>query len=222
MTSTRTPVFVLSGFLGSGKTTLLHHWLKSPEFKDTAVIVNEAGAVQIDGVLVGHASENVRIIEGGCVCCTVLDDLGETLADLLQARDDGRIPGFSRIVIETSGLADPTPVAASLLRDPRVSASVHHGGSVTVVDGVNGINNLSKFDQAQAQVRHADWIIVTKAECVTPPELSVITNSIQTLNPHAKTFISSRARPSDPGFLKARPFLGKFRPMIPVSGIAGV
>lgn len=222
MTGTRTPVFVLSGFLGSGKTTLLHHWLKSPEFKDTAVIVNEAGAVQIDGVLVGHASENVRIIEGGCVCCTVLDDLGETLADLLDARDDGRIPCFSRIVIETSGLADPTPVAASLLRDPRVSASVRHGGSVTVVDAVNGINNLSKFDQAQAQVRHADWIIVSKTECATSDEVCAVTDSIRALNPHATTFMSSRECPSDAGFLIARPLLGRFRPTAQGSGIVGV
>lgn len=221
MMVTRAPVFVLSGFLGSGKTTLLHHWLKSPEFKDTAVIVNEAGAVQIDGVLVGQASENVRIIEGGCVCCTVLDDLGETLSDLLDARNEGRIPGFSRIVVETSGLADPTPVAASLLRDPRVSTLVRHGGSVTVVDALNGINNLTKFDQAQAQVRHADWIIVTKSECVTQVDLSAITDAVRVLNPHAKTFMSSRERPSDPGFLKARAFLGKFKPTLSKSGIGG-
>lgn len=194
----RLPTTLLTGFLGSGKTTLLTGWLCAPEFADTAVIVNEAGAVQIDGTLVGRASENVQVLEGGCVCCKVLDDLSLTILRLLDARVEGSVPAFARLVIETSGLADPGPIGASLLRDPRLQGRIRLMPTVAVLDGVNGLSHLERYTEARSQILHAGTVIVTKAEALAAEVRAGIEAATRRINPHAAVSWSTRARAAAP------------------------
>lgn len=213
MNAGRLPVFLLTGFLGSGKTTLLRAWLKHPSLADTAVVINEAGTVGIDGVLVGRANENVRVIEGGCVCCTVLDDLGAAIAALLDARDAGQVPMFARLLVETSGMADPGPVAASLLRDARVSSRVRHGGTIVVVDGVNGAGLIDRFPEARAQLRLADEVILTKSDLDGGTGRDAIEDAVAAVNPAAARRWSSRSAPAIPAMAyRAVAKEGHFRP----------
>jgi G3E family GTPase len=198
MTMVRLPTSLLTGFLGSGKTTLLSQWLRAPEFRDTAVIINEAGAVQIDGTLVGRANENVRVLEGGCLCCKVLDDLSSTIVRLLDAREDGSIPAFSRLVIETSGLADPGPISSSLMCDPRLSSRIRLTPTITVLDGVNGVENLERYPEARTQVLHAGQVIVTKIEHLDSLDRERIESAVRRTNPHAEVIWSSRQAPAAP------------------------
>ena len=112
------PVTVITGFLGSGKTTLLNHLLRDPGMADTAVVINEFGEVAIDHLLVETALENTVVLQSGCICCTVRGDLVDTLSDLMGKRERGQIPDFSRVVIETTGLADPAPILHTLATEP--------------------------------------------------------------------------------------------------------
>lgn len=194
----RLPTTLLTGFLGSGKTTLLTGWLRAPEFADTAVIINEAGAVQIDGTLVGRASENVQVLEGGCVCCKVLDDLSLTILRLLDARAEGTIPAFARLVIETSGLADPGPIAAALLRDPRLHGRIGLLPTVAVLDAVNGMDHLNRYAEARSQILHAGTVIVTKAEALEAEARAWIEAAVRSVNPHVPVTSSTRAQPAAP------------------------
>lgn len=213
MNGGRLPVFLLTGFLGSGKTTLLQAWLKHPALADTAVVINEAGAVGIDGVLVGRASENVRVIEGGCVCCTVLDDLGAAIEALLDARDSSRVPAFSRLLVETSGMADPRPVAASLLRDPRVCSRVRHAGTIVVVDGLSGADIIDRFPEARAQLRLADEVILTKSDLGDDTRRGAIEDTVAAVNPAAAFRWSSRGSPAIPAMdYRTMPRQGRFQP----------
>jgi len=188
----RLPVYLLTGFLGSGKTTLLSQWLGLPAFKDSAVVINEAGAVQVDGALVGRASENVRVLDGGCVCCAILDDLGATIEALLDARDAGRIPQFSRLVVETSGLADPGPISASLICDPRLKDRVRHDRTIVVVDGVNGPANLERYPEARAQLAHAEHVIMTKTDLLDGAGQALTEAAVTRINAHADRIWSSQ------------------------------
>jgi G3E family GTPase len=198
MSVKRLPVFLLTGFLGSGKTTLLADWLRRQPLADTAVVINEAGEVQIDGALVGRADERIRVLEGGCICCTVLEDLGASIERLLEARAAGRVPGFSRILIETSGLADPAPVARSLMHDPRLQERVRYGGTLGVVDGVNGAANLAQYHEARAQLDLADAIILTKADLLDAGLRRTAEEAVRAHNPHARLVWSARQALADP------------------------
>src|SRR4051812_25205380 len=115
------PVTVITGFLGSGKTTLLNHLLNDPGMADTAVVINEFGEISIDHLLVETALENTLALQSGCICCTIRGDLVDTLTDLVGKRDRGEIPAFSRVAIETTGLADPAPILQTLATDPLVA-----------------------------------------------------------------------------------------------------
>lgn len=194
----RLPVFVLTGFLGSGKTTLLADWLRRQPLADTAVVINEAGEVQIDGVLVGEADERIQVLEGGCLCCVVLDDLGATVERLLEARNTGAVQAFSRLLIETSGLADPGPIIHSLMHDPRLQSRVRFGGTLTVIDGVNGGDNLGQFREARAQVELADAIILSKADRVDDAQRLVVEQQVRRHNPQARMIWSRRDALADP------------------------
>ena len=196
--ASRLPVFVLTGFLGSGKTTLLADWLRRQPLADTAVVINEAGEVQIDGVLVGEADERIQVLEGGCLCCVVLDDLGATVERLLEARDSGAVPSFSRLLIETSGLADPGPIIHSLMHDPRLQSRVRFGGTLTVIDGVNGAENIGQFREARAQVELADAIILSKADRVEDAQRAVVERQVRRHNPQARMIWSRRDALADP------------------------
>src|SRR5437660_6774591 len=145
------PVTVLTGFLGSGKTTLLRRALTAPEFSDTAVIINEIGEIAIDHYLVDFVAGDVLELPGGCLCCAVREDLAQTLRALIERRDAGEIRRFRRIVVETSGLADPAPILFTLGADPMLDHRLRLGRVVTVVDAVTGAATLARVAEAARQ-----------------------------------------------------------------------
>src|ERR1700751_2202284 len=138
------PVTLLTGFLGSGKTTVLNHVLKEPGMAATAVIVNEFGEIGLDHLLVERATDDVVLLNSGCLCCTVRSDIVDTLLNLFTGRAAGKIPHFVRVVIETTGLADPAPILHTLISDPLVAARYSLDGVVTTVDAVNGAATLDQ------------------------------------------------------------------------------
>ena len=160
------PVSVLTGFLGAGKTTLLNRLLRDPALADTAVIINELGDVAIDHLLVEQSSDGVIQLSDGCLCCTVRGDLVDTLADLVDRLQTGRIARLSRVVIETTGLADPAPVLQSIMAHPTLVQAYRLDGVVTLVDAVNAQATLDTHVEAVKQVAVADRIVVTKADLV--------------------------------------------------------
>src|SRR5487761_671619 len=142
------PVTVLTGFLGSGKTSVLNHVLKEPGMAATAVIVNEFGEIGLDHLLVESASDDVVLLNSGCLCCTVRSDIAETLLALFVKRVKDEIPYFRRVVIETTGLADPAPILHTLMSDPLVAARYALDGVVTTVDAANGEATLDRQSEA--------------------------------------------------------------------------
>ena len=159
-----TPVNIITGFLGSGKTTLLQRLLHSPELSDVAVLVNEFGEVGLDHHLLQAVAESTLLLENGCVCCAVRGDLQQALRNLLSQRTRGEVPHFRRVVIETSGLADPSPIAYTLLSEQVLRHHFRLSGIITTVDAVNGASQLDEFAEAVKQVSMADRLVVTKTD----------------------------------------------------------
>jgi G3E family GTPase len=162
------PTTLLTGFLGSGKTTLLRRALASPELADTAVIINEIGEIAIDHHLVDFVEGSVLELPGGCLCCAIREDLARTLRSLLERRDAGEIRRFRRIVVETTGLADPAPILFTLATDPMLDHRLRLAGVVTLVDAVSGAATLARFAEAARQVALADILVITKTD-LSPP-----------------------------------------------------
>lgn len=188
------PVTVLTGALGAGKTTLLNAALKSGAIRNAAVVVNEFGAVGIDNVLIEAASEDVVLLPGGCVCCQVRADLAEALLRLERGVAQGRFARFERIVIETSGLAEPGPILQLFAESPLLAARYRLDAVVCVVDAVLGEAALSVEGSAQRQVLLADRLLVSKSEHApagTPERLEA---RLAGLNPHAELFRAPRGR----------------------------
>jgi len=158
------PTTLLTGFLGSGKTTLLRRALVSPELADTAVIINEIGEIAIDHHLVDFVEGNVLELPGGCLCCAVREDLARTLRSLIERRDSGEIRRFGRIVIETTGLADPAPILFTLGTDPMLDHRLRLASVVTLVDAVQGAETLDRFAEASRQAALADLLVITKTD----------------------------------------------------------
>lgn len=164
----RLPVIVVTGFLGSGKTTLLRHLLRAPEFADTAVIINEFGEAGLDHVLVETSEDSILLLENGCLCCGLRSDLVSTLLDLLSRRERGEVPAFRRVVVETSGLADPVPLLQTFISDPLRLSLYDPGGVVTCLDAVNGSAAIDHRRNAGRQLALADTIVITKADLASP------------------------------------------------------
>ncbi len=180
----KTPVFVLTGFFGSGKTTLLNRLLSSPALADTAVIVNELGEIALDHLLVERIEGEVALLRSGCVCCAVRSDFETTLRELLAQRDEGRLPPFARVIIETTGLADPAPLVQAVDTNPLLTHFCHLGAVLTTVDAVNASHQLEHQWEAREQVALADWLIVTKTDlCADTVALDAV---LQELNPQAE------------------------------------
>ena len=192
--TTLTPVTVLTGFLGSGKSTLLNRVLHDARYADTAVIVNEFGDIPIDHALVRRASENVVVLSGGCVCCRVAGDLVQALRDLHFKRAANEVPAFRRAVIETTGLADPAPLLATLVEMPLVAARYALAGVVTTVDGVHGAAELDQHPEAVKQAAVADRLVITKADLADAASLDALEARLAALNPAAARI---RARSGD-------------------------
>src|SRR5712675_3370649 len=160
----RSPVTVVTGFLGAGKTTLIRELLARPEGANTAVVVNEFGEIGIDRALLRSSSDTTVLLGNGCVCCNVRTDLQETLRELFADRARGAVPSFERVVIETSGLADPGPVLQTFATDRALGREFHLQALVSVVDAVGGEDNLERMPEAKKQVALADRIVVTKID----------------------------------------------------------
>jgi G3E family GTPase len=190
------PVAILTGFLGAGKTTLLNFLLKDPFLSDAAVIINEFGDVGIDHLLVERADENVIEMASGCLCCTIRGDLIDTIHDLLARRGRGEIRSFNRIVIETTGLADPAPVLHAVMSEPGLLAACRLEGVITVVDAVNGMATLDAHAEAVKQVAVADRIVLTKVDLLSGREgedmLFAIIARLRKLNPAARLLTTHR------------------------------
>jgi G3E family GTPase len=180
------PVSELTGFLGAGKTTLLNRLLKDPALVDTAVIINEFGDVAIDHLLVEKASDGIIELSDGCLCCTVRGELVDTLADLIDRLQTGKIERLKRIVIETTGLADPAPVLQSIMGHPALVQALRLDGVITTVDAVNGSATLDAHIEAVKQAAVADRIVLTKADLVTDAdELTALRERLRQINPSA-------------------------------------
>ena len=158
------PLSVLTGFLGSGKTTLLNALLQHPDMSETAVIINEFGEIGLDHLLVETADEDIMEMSSGCLCCTIRGDLINTLNDLLERRDAGDIKRFERVVIETTGLADPAPVLHTIMNHPYLVVRYRLESVVTVVDAVNGMATLDAHAEAVKQAAVADRLVISKTD----------------------------------------------------------
>ncbi len=194
--TTPIPVSVLTGFLGSGKTTLLNVLLKDPMLASACVIINEFGDVGIDHLLVERSDENLVELSSGCLCCTIRGDLIDTLTDLLARRDAGTIKAFDRIVIETTGLADPAPILHVLMMDPLLVSRLRLEGVITVVDGFNGMATLDAHPEAVKQVAVADRVVLTKLDLLEGKEgedmLFAIIAKVRKLAPGARLLTTHR------------------------------
>jgi G3E family GTPase len=182
-----TPVFLVTGQLGSGKTTLISRLLQRPELGETAVIVNELGEVGIDHHLLRRVDERTVLLSSGCVCCVLRGDLSDELRSLLDLRDAGAIPPFRRVVIETTGVAEPAPIVQTLLADPLLPHHYAVGAIVVTVDGEHGLHG----DEALHQVAAADTLVLTKADVVGPHDLEALEDELERLNPTARAIRAS-------------------------------
>jgi G3E family GTPase len=185
-----TPVTILTGFLGSGKTTLLNRAMRDPAMAKTAVVINEFGEVPLDHVLAAQSDDTIMVLENGCLCCTVFGDLVTTLNNLYHRREDGDIPRFDHVVIETSGLADPSPLIQAFLSDPTLAGLYRIAAVIATVDAVNGPHTLDEHVESVRQVALADQIFITKLDLVEPAKAkadqAALTARLRWLNPAAK------------------------------------
>jgi G3E family GTPase len=191
------PVTLLTGFLGSGKTTLLRRGLASPALTDTAVVINEIGDIGIDHHLVDFVEGGVVELPGGCLCCTVREDLARALRDLLERRRAGEIRGFRRLVIETTGLADPAPILYTLGADPMLDHCLRLAAVVTVIDAMAGAETLDRFAEAARQAALADTLAISKTDL--KPFGSDLAARLDRLNDRARRVLARDA--GDPGEL---------------------
>ena len=201
--NTKIWVTIITGFLGSGKTTLLNTLLQHPEMAQAAVIVNEFGEIGLDYDLVERSDENVVQLANGCLCCSVKGDLIDTFRDLYVQRNAGTIPHFDRVVIETTGIADPAPVLQIIFTNPMIMNHYELDGVVTTVDAINGESSLSRFPECVKQAAIADRLIVTKSDLVGSTEhdnkIKDLSDKLRTLNPAAPIVVraAGRASPDD-------------------------
>ena len=187
------PISVLTGFLGSGKTTILGHLLRQSGFSRTAVIINEFGEVGLDHELVEASEDSFIELKTGCLCCKIRSDLAQTLQDLLQRRDAGKCSAFDRIVIETSGLADPAPILQTLMTDTSIAERFVLGGVVATVDTVTGVGTLQREDISQKQVAVADAIVLTKLDLSGPTQPALL-DRLAELNAGAPVLSADRGK----------------------------
>ncbi|MFN3276631.1 MAG: CobW family GTP-binding protein [Paracoccus sp. (in: a-proteobacteria)] len=191
--SDRIPVTLLTGFLGAGKTTLLNRLLHDSTGGRIAVIVNEFGEAGLDHDLIESVAEDVVLMASGCICCSIRDDLARTLGALYVRRMRGGLT-FDRVVIETTGLADPGPIHHTLLLDRLVAGAYRLDGIVTIVDAVLGTDTLERHAEAQAQVAMADRIVLSKCDLASPARIAGLDQRLDRLNPHAPRIRAGRGQ----------------------------
>jgi len=176
------PVTLVTGFLGSGKTTLISKLLLHPDMRRVAVVINEVGEIGIDHDLVTLSSENITLLANGCICCSVRTDLQETLRDLFAQRRVGEVFDFDRVIVETTGLADPAPVVQTLASDTLLAAHYRLDGLITLVDGLHGVGQIDQQTEAVKQIAIADKILLTKTDLTSADHLETLCGRIRQLN----------------------------------------
>jgi G3E family GTPase len=188
----RIPVNLITGFLGSGKTTLLQRLLQSPELGTTAVLINEFGEVGLDHYLLERVDEATVLLKSGCVCCTIRGDLRDAIGDLYDRRERGLVPPFERLVIETTGLADPVPIVTTLTADPVLCHHFRLGPIVTVIDAVHGLSNLASFEESRRQAAVADHLVISKSDIAEAEATLRLRARLGRLNPTAVQLDAAR------------------------------
>ncbi len=214
------PVTLLTGFLGAGKTTLLNRLLSDPGLADTAVLINEFGEIGLDHLFVQHFDDSTVLLASGCLCCTVRGDLVEGLEQLLRRMDNGAIPPFRRIMIETTGLADPAPILHVLMMHPYLVMRFRLDGVITVVDAVNGSATLDEHPEAVRQIAISDRIVLTKTDLVDSPEreaaLATLLRRLRALAPSAPALNAVKGEASAEALLNA----GLYNPAAKIPDVA--
>jgi G3E family GTPase len=206
----RIPVDVLTGFLGSGKTTLLRHILTQPEFADCAVLINEFGEIGLDHHLIADVQGDVVLMQSGCICCTIRGDLSEAIRDLYASRERGEVL-FGRLVIETTGLADPTPILSTIMHERQIRYHFEVGNVITTVDAVNGALHLLQQPESSKQASLADSIVITKVDIATPAIVQALEAKLGHINPTARLWRSANDPPGAQWLLAEKTFSGVLR-----------
>ena len=185
----RLPLHILTGFLGSGKTTLLNRMVREPTLADSAILINEIGAIAIDHHLVKRMDRSdamdIVVLQGGCTCCAVRGDLVEALHELYLQRAHGALPPFRRAILETTGLADPAPVLFTLAGDPVLRHKFEAGAVIATVDAVHAVKQLDRYPECRKQVAVADRLVITKSDMADPGAVANLTAELARLNPAA-------------------------------------
>jgi G3E family GTPase len=186
-----TPIILLTGFLGSGKTTLLKQILADPGFGDSAVIINEFGEVGLDHHLIEHVADDVVVLPSGCLCCAMKGELAATLRDLQSRRGRGAIPAFRRVIVESSGLADPYPVISTVKAEPVLRHHFRLATVLTAVDAVNGAGTLDRHVESVRQAAVADTLILTKTDLAAAADVVSLRERLVDLNPAAPIVLAA-------------------------------
>jgi len=189
MAHTTIAVNVITGFLGSGKSTLLNALVNMAGLADTAIIVNEFGEVGIDHQLISSAIDQMVLLENGCVCCEVRGDLVDTLELMEERVAAGQIPSFARVILETTGLADPAPILHTLMIEPRLAGRYHLGRVAATVDAVNGRATVAEFAEAKKQIALADLVLITKTDLAAPADVAALEAAVGGINPRAPRIV---------------------------------
>jgi G3E family GTPase len=200
------PINVITGFLGSGKTTVLAQLLRAPDMGETAVLINEFGEVGLDHQLIEHAQESTLLLENGCLCCAIRGDLKDALRNLFSRCARGEIPQFRRVVIETSGLADPVPIAYTIMAEPVLQYHFRLGNIITVVDAVNGAEALARYPESEKQAAIADRIVLSKTDLAAPADEAALRATLARINGAAPIIDAAR---TGPGGLDAEALLAQ-------------
>ncbi|WP_416262307.1 CobW family GTP-binding protein [Gibbsiella quercinecans] len=210
------PVHVLSGFLGSGKTTLLRRLLQGQDQRDTALLVNEFGAVGIDHLLLAEVAPDTVLLPSGCVCCAMRGELKQALLALFERRQRGEVPAFSQVILETTGLADPAPIFATLLHDRQLQHHFRQGAMITLVDSEHAWQQAQHQPEWLEQVTAADWLLLSKTDRVAAGALAPLQDYLQQLNPLAHIAPTSALADGDLSLFSGEPDTHAFQRLRPL------